>query len=287
VLRSIARGLTTTGTIAKTGAPLRWDVEGTIYNQNNLPTHTIQSDGVFLCSSENFLNLTAFIIHSNQFSGAAPNWNFPDLIVFYLFTNQFSGAAPNWNFPNLTQFIIHSNQFSGTAPNWNFPNLTAFIIHSNQFSGTAPNWNFPNLIEFNIFTNQFSGAAPNWNFPDLIVFYIHNNQFSGAAPNWNFPNLTVFYLFTNQFSSLSGTSWILGTSNLKDIRIQNNSLNQSSIDAVLLAYDSNRNYYANLPGNLNFLYTGGSNSAASTAGLNARTSIINAFTSAGKTATIT
>jgi hypothetical protein len=265
VLRSIARGLTTNGTIAKTGAPLRWDVDGTIYNQNNLPTHTIQSNGVFLCSAENFLNLTQFLINTNQFSGAAPNWNFPNLTQFFINTNQFSGAAPNWNFPNLTQFFIHTNQFTGAAPNWNFPNLTLFVIRNNQFSGTAPNWNFPNLSSFIIF----------------------DNQFSGTAPNWNFPSLSSFFIFDNQFSSLSGTSSISGTSNLKDIRIQNNSLNQSSIDSVLLAYDSNRNYYANLPGDLNFTYTGGSNSAASTAGLNARTSIINAFSAAGKTATIT
>jgi hypothetical protein len=207
--------------------------------------------------------------------------------VFYIFTNQFSGAVPNWNFPNLTLFYINSNQFSGAVPNWNFPNLTQFIISGNQFSGAVPNWNFPNLTQFIINTNQFSGAAPNWNFPNLTQFNIHINQFSGAVPNWNFPNLTQFYIHINQFSSLSGTSWILGTSNLKDIRIQNNSLNQSSIDAVLLAYNSNRNYYANLEGNLTLLYTGGSNSAASTAGLNARTSIINAFSAAGKTATIT
>jgi hypothetical protein len=215
-------GTTSARTISKSGATLRWDCDGTIFNQNNLPAYSRgANNGILICST----------------------------------TDGWAGV---------TQFRIFSNQFSGVAPNWNLPNCTIFRIDDNSFSGTAPNWNLPNCTQF----------------------YIFSNNFSGVAPNWNLPNCTQFHIYSNSFNSLGGVGWVLGTNNIKDIRANNNLLPQSSVDLILSTYHTHRVAMAALPGNLNIaLQTG--NAAPSATGLSNRADIINAFTAAGKTATIT
>jgi hypothetical protein len=79
---------------------------------------------------------------------------------------------------------------------------------------------------------------------------------------------------------------ITGANNLKDIRVQSNLLNQASIDLLLNQYHTHRTAMAAAAGNLTMqLQTG--NAAPSATGLSHRTAIITAFTTAGKTATIT
>jgi len=192
----------TTRTITKTGAILKWNIDGNIYNQNNLPAYTKGANaGNVICSDVNaFVGVSLFEINNNNFINSVPNFNFPNCTSFQINNNQFSGTAPLWDLPNCSVFQIENNLFSGTAPLWDLPNCTRFYILSNQFSGTAPLWVMPNCTRFYISGNLFSGTAPLWSLPNCTGFQIQNNQFSGTAPLWDLPNCTQFYIYSNQFS---------------------------------------------------------------------------------------
>jgi len=121
--------------ITKSGDTLRWDIDGTATNQNDLPAHTLGAGaGVLTVSStDGWSGVTNFQIWGNSLSGVAPSWDFPNVAKFYIHVNSFSGTAPSWGFPNVNDFLVSNNNFSGTAPNWNFPNVTRFWMQDSNF----------------------------------------------------------------------------------------------------------------------------------------------------------
>jgi hypothetical protein len=199
--------LYTTGNIVsqainKSGATIRWNIDGTIYNQNNLPAHTKGAGAgiATLSSTDGWSGVTGFRVNNNSFSGNCPNLAFPNVAVFNSSDNSFSGNCPNFAFPNVTTFFIHSNSFSGNCPLFVFPSVTNFRIHSNSFSGNCPLFVFPNVIDFQINDNSFSGNCPLFVFPNVTIFRASSNSFSGNCPLFVFPNVTNFSINSNSFS---------------------------------------------------------------------------------------
>jgi hypothetical protein len=232
----------------KGGATLRWQVDGTTYTQNNLPSHT--------------LGAGAGIITVSSLDGWA----------------------------GVLNVQITDNALSGTLPSFRFPSASVLFLGRNQFSGNFPNLSLPNVQEFAIDNNQFSGNFPNLSLPNVRVFQIGANQFSGNFPNLSLPNATTVYIYHNPFMTgiESGPlGFITGNSNLKLLRCEFNALPRADIDRLLAAYHTHRAYYAGLAGDLDMAIQGGGNAPPSATGLTHRSEIISAFTSAGKTATIT
>jgi len=209
-------------TIAKSGATIRWNIDGTIYNQNNLPAHTKGAGAgiATLSSTDGWSGVTGFRVNNNSFSGNCPNLAFPNVTVFNSSDNSFSGNCPNFAFPNVTTFFIYNNSFSGNCPLFVFPNVTNFRIYDNSFSGNCPLFVFPNVTDFQIYNNSFSGNCPLFVFPNVAIFRIFSNSFSGDCPLFVFPDVTDFQIYTNSFS---GNCPLFVFPNVTIFRIYNNS----------------------------------------------------------------
>src|SRR5690606_1703297 len=133
-------GNITTRVTNKTGDVLTWNMGGTIYEQNSLPSHSFSGTNyVSVVSTDGWDGITNFRLNQNNFSGACPNFNFTNVLIFRIDDNNFSGTCPLFVLPNLTVFQIQDNNFSGYLPELYFPNATFFLVYNNQFSGTFPN----------------------------------------------------------------------------------------------------------------------------------------------------
>jgi hypothetical protein len=154
--------------ITKTGATIRWNIDGTIYNQNDLPSHTKGAGaGVVTLSS------------TDGWSG---------VIEFRIFINSFSGNCPLFVFPNVATFRIEVNSFSGNCPDFAFPNLAVFWIQANSFSGIVAG-----TISFVAGTSNLKTIeAQVNNLPQadidrlLAAYHTHRAYYAGLAGNLTF-----------------------------------------------------------------------------------------------------
>tara|TARA_R110000796_G_scaffold55653_2_gene129323 strand:- start:328 stop:1167 length:840 start_codon:yes stop_codon:yes gene_type:complete len=131
-------GNTTSGIVSKTGNILRWDMQGQIFNQNNLPAATLLNNDIITVTSEDgWDGLTTVQFSSKNLKGYCPTFNFANVSFFTINSNQFTGVCPNFIFPNVQFFRVNSNQFTGVCPNFNFSNVELFYILSNNFTSIA------------------------------------------------------------------------------------------------------------------------------------------------------
>ncbi len=130
-----ARGITKSGDI------IRWDIDGTVYDQNNLPDHTLGvGDGVLTFSSTDIWSgITVFNISVNNFTGTCPEFVFANCTQFYVFENDFTGALNISNFTSLTEFRCEINANITSIAN---PVSSAIFTHY-----TADNCNLTGTLD--------------------------------------------------------------------------------------------------------------------------------------------
>lgn len=178
------------------------------------------------------------------------------------------GDLSKWSLPNaLTRLTFAACSFSGNLNNWVIPpNMTILDIGGNLFTFTGTGWTIPTLLtNINIgSTNTFAGSWSGSTFAVGTTRFYASSQNLTSSPRGNYKD----------FDSAIG------------LYLKNNNMNQSEIDALLLDID---NYFnTHTPDNNSLFYLAGTGmSAPSATGLAARTSIINKYTAAGFTATIT
>jgi hypothetical protein len=139
--------------IPNTGNTLKWQLEDSIYTQNDIPNHKISNSGKGLITSTD-----AFTgINGNVYLGATT------------FTGEFTNF--NWGFNRL---FANQNSYFGTFPNINNPTCQRINISSNFFSGIEGASNFVNN-NFNQFfgtDNEFTEQALENLFEDFHNYWV-------------------------------------------------------------------------------------------------------------------
>lgn len=131
-------GNTTTRTISKSGATLRWDMQGQIFNQNNLPAATLSNDDIITVTSlDDWSGVSSLLIVTTNLKGACPSFNMPNTVNFRIDGNGFSFNFPTVTIPNCKNFQIQSNSFSGVFPGFTATALVTFRIDLNSFTSIS------------------------------------------------------------------------------------------------------------------------------------------------------
>ncbi len=104
-------GDVTSRNIIKTGDIIRWDIDGTIYNQDDLPDHVLGAgDGVVtFTSTDVWAGITMFILNDNNFTGQLPVFNFVNTTDFQIGDNGFTVNINISNFAAIITFITNAN----------------------------------------------------------------------------------------------------------------------------------------------------------------------------------
>lgn len=155
--------LTTSGdiasrTITKSGALLKWNLDGVTVTQNNLPAYTKGANAgvVTMTSTDGYDGVTTFSLNANSFTNTCPTFNFHNATSFNVQgSNFFSGNVPNWIMPKVTVCYFNANLFSGIVPNHNFPLITAYYLSANAgITGFAGNGVVTNNMSIEISNNM-------------------------------------------------------------------------------------------------------------------------------------
>ena len=123
----------------KSGATMRWDIDGTVYNQNNFPEHTLDGDGIVtLSSTDGFSGVTHL-----DMSGVVGQYHFDQSV-----TQINLGRA----FPNVNYLNLHQSDYKCAVDSiLGFVNLDTLIIYGDGGAGymqiTGDGWK---LNEYNI-----------------------------------------------------------------------------------------------------------------------------------------
>ena len=82
-------------TIINAGNPIRWDIDGTVYNQDTVPVHSVGGGAgiVTLSSPDRWAGITTFDLTGNPFVGPSALWLFPNVADFWIPFTQFSSFS--------------------------------------------------------------------------------------------------------------------------------------------------------------------------------------------------
>ena len=129
-----AAGNLTGRDVQKTGDTLRWDVDGSVYTQNNIPSHSNASI-VTVSSTDGWGGITKFFIEDNPLSGGCPRFAFNNCTELNIRDSGLGYSLPNFQMP-LTGFSCRGNNFSGDIPPLHFPNIASgqFRLDDNDFT---------------------------------------------------------------------------------------------------------------------------------------------------------
>jgi hypothetical protein len=109
-----------------------------------------------------------------------------------------------------------------------YATLSVLYAPSNGLAGCVPA--LPSgLLFVQLYTNQLTGSIPA--LPStLATFFGQGNQFTGSIPAFN-ASLQLFQANDNKLTGYAGTSI---SSTLGDVKLQNNLLTQTAVDAILV-----------------------------------------------------
>lgn len=241
---------------------LRWDIDGTIYDQRALPAYTKgANDGNVICSSNYFSYVNV--------------WAFN--------TNNFENTFPNLQTPNCTQFTVAANYVS-FVPNLNIPNSTTFSISGNPINSNIIDYTHLNsVIVFNISSCGITGSIPNYNLPACTQFQAQSNSMTGTFNVTLSTNYTQCLFYTNDFTAITFYPLTKTTS----YNGSGNNLNQTAMDNFLCNWynqlsDGSHDPIANITCTMN----GTGMASPSATGAACETNIVNFYSSKGRTATI-
>jgi hypothetical protein len=227
----------------------------------------------FVCNSNDITSLSGYAQNSNlillsfidnKVTGSIPSLSqLTNLVEFSCDTNQLTGSIPSLSgLSNLEAFNCGQNQLTGSIPVFSSTvNLRNFYCANNQLTGSIPSLSGLNgLLLFNCNQNQLTGSIPALStITNLRNFYCANNQLTGSIPSLSGLNQLLTFHAGQNF--LTGTIPNLSScTQLEDFRVNNcqltnfaggsvsntcgtfqaqvNTLNQSSVDAILSAFDA-------------------------------------------------
>lgn len=184
-------------------------------------------------------------------------------------TNWFAtNTAANWGGitvagGKVTAIYLPGNNLVGDLSDFRPQAFTAIVVlglFSNiTLSGDLTHWSWPSTItNIRIYDNQFT-KIPGGSLPSGIqYFYVYINQMDDDLSAFVIPAVARYmYFYDNEFISGPDLSQCIG---LRDLRLHDNGLLQSAVDAVINAiYDRRNSYTWATP----TLYIGGSNEAPS------------------------
>jgi hypothetical protein len=149
-------------TISKSGAIMKWNLDGTVLTQNNLPAYTkgVNAGIITFTSTDGFGGVT-----------------YVDLL-----TNPFNGVCPTFVFINTTRLAISGTpNFTGVLPNFNAPKIVDFFAQDSKFSSVVSIAGFAtnNVSQFALTNNTFNTANV-----DYVLAYF-NSMFALTIPKKN------------------------------------------------------------------------------------------------------
>lgn len=135
--------LTTSGNImsrgiTKSGALLKWNLDGTIVTQNSLPAYTKGTNAgvVTMTSTDGFGGVTQVDIFSNPFNGVCPTFVFVNATRLAVSTLLYTSVLPSFNCPKMETFYAQDSKFSGVVSISSFATnkLLQFHLSNNAFT---------------------------------------------------------------------------------------------------------------------------------------------------------
>ncbi len=123
----------------KTGDTLRWDIDGTITVDNEMPAHVLGAGAGILTvtSTDGWEGVINWQINSTNLNLTCPKFNFPNANVFYISGNNFSGLLDISLLTSATDIWFHVNplltSFIGATSS---ANILRFIGESCGMTGT-------------------------------------------------------------------------------------------------------------------------------------------------------
>lgn len=192
----------------KSGDTLRWDADGTVYPQNNLPNHEIGGgDGILTVSTtDGWGGLTEMDISGNPFSGTMPHWTNAGLTALTIlelrsmvsFTGDLSRFA---GLINLTFFNPGSGRLGGVSGDIahlsKLTKMERLYVHTcyNIYGDVANLAGMISCIEMDLRYANYKGD------PEKVVY-------GNVSAFENMPNLTTFNMrginLTGDLSSFAG-----------------------------------------------------------------------------------
>ena len=176
-------------------------------------------------------NSLASPIHPNALS-FLPNLYHVYWITWY----RTPGALPNLGGnPALRYCRFPYNAFTGNMPTFTGnPSIYYVELQYNQLSGSISSLaNLTNLYQLRLYNNNFTGIGTFENCTNLRYFWCHNNQISGEIPDYSgCPRLYYLVMYNNQLSTYKVGAF-KNITQIRYINLQNNNLNQTSINNIL------------------------------------------------------
>jgi hypothetical protein len=175
----------TSRTTNKTGDTLKWQLDDSVYDQNNLPSHTLGAgDGWCLVSTtDGWTGVTLFAVNTNNFTSFIPNFDFPNAVNLFLRLNDFEGDISVWSTNLESNTVLQSlfaddQSLSGDLTTWdtafsNMPDLNVIQMDNNDFTGLfVPN--SVGLQTYNMQNNNVGTSGLDAFLSGLNTFYASN-----------------------------------------------------------------------------------------------------------------
>lgn len=151
----VTSSATTARPNTKTGATLKWNLDGTIITQNNLPAYTKGANAgiITFTSTDGFSGVTSFDCSVSTLLHVSGLSSFVNLLVFYCSSNSLSNLT-TYQWPSLTNFQCHGNDLV-SLQTYDWVNMTTFYCRDNDLTSLVTR-TWPSLILFNCYGNQLT-----------------------------------------------------------------------------------------------------------------------------------
>ena len=230
--------------VTKSGAALRWDIDGAVTVQDNLPAHTKGAGAgiITVSTTDGWAGLTRWETNTNPLNSPIPAFvGFTSLTHLHLYNTSVTGSVePLAALTSLTQLYLSSTSVSGSV---------------------EPLAALTSLIYLHLSTTSVSGSVE----PLAALTSLTQLNLSGTLVSGSVEPLAALTGLT--YLNLSGTlvghgggSGLNALVAIRDLRIDNCLLTQTEVDNVLAdIYAGRAGYTYATP----VLYLGGNNAAPS------------------------
>ena len=260
--------ITAGGTVTKTGDALRWDIDGTVTTQNNLPAHTLGAgDGVITVSStDGWSGLTELNWEGRNIGGDISGFSaLTSLSLMYLNSTDVSGDISGFSaLTSLTFLRGLGTSVSGDISGFSaLTSLTYMDFRDTSVSGDISGFSALTSLQTMYLSNtSVSGDISGFSaLTSLQTLNLADTSVSGDISG--FSALTsLLFLRVNDTSVTYEASGTANWANIRDIRVNNCSWDQVTVDRMIAdiyaKWDANTYTYATPTLNI-----GGSNAAPS------------------------
>ena len=130
----VTSSATTARTNAKTGATLKWNLDGTIITQNNLPAYTKGANAgiITFTSIDGFSGVTTFDCSAGDLTHLSGLYGYTNLVNLYCSSNKLTSLT-TYAWTNLVNLYCNSNQLTSIA-NIGTKNISTDREDTNKYS---------------------------------------------------------------------------------------------------------------------------------------------------------